>query len=260
MKYITPYLSLMIFSCSSPSLQKEKPVQDSIKSALEKIDGPANIRESINGKLMFTMSDGFEVECGNKNNNWFQVGTFIPITEDQDRNGIDSGYVLIDSISQHSITFHSKTNLWMSGGDSTQRYGFIAGYTHQKNIKPESIVEKDLEKLLQSNSKITLNEFSEHLLKFGYQSTEWPMDGYKHLKHQMIYGSWMEDPSPIDRVRLMFENDVLIAILHEREISMEGKKSYPIFRNLELLVIKEFKKAELEKFIQANIKSYQGID
>lgn len=248
-----------MFACNS-SIEENSDHSQKINPIRETIDGPANIRDKPNGKLMFTMSDGLEVDCGILANNWFEVGVFIPITEEQDQKGIDSGFVFTDSITNQSITFHQKTELWMSSGDSSHRIGFIAGYTHQKNIQPTSIPENELQKLLENKEQLSLEDLSQHIQTFGYESTDCPMKNYEKLQYYMIYGSWMEDPSPIDRLRLVFEENILIAVIHERPLKVQGKKSYPIFRNLNLLILKEFEKEALKKFIAANVQSYRGVD
>ena len=45
-----------------------------------------------------------------------------------------------------------------------------------------------------------------------------------------------------------------------KKLKMNGKKSYDLVRGLEILIIRDFDEQELEKFIDANKKSYWGVD
>src|SRR5574344_2167996 len=50
--------------------------QDNISSKIlgERINGPANIRDTINGRILFSLDDTVKVECTEAKNNWHIVG------------------------------------------------------------------------------------------------------------------------------------------------------------------------------------------
>lgn len=58
----------------------------------------------------------------------------------------------------------------------------------------------------------------------------------------------------------MFQNKSLIAIVHERPLRMKNKKSYPLVRDLEILIIKDFSDTQLNDFLEKNRESYNKVD
>ncbi len=83
------------------------------------------------------------------------------------------------------------------------------------------------------------------------------LDKYKTY---MIYESILDDISPLDRIRLIFEGDMLISIVHSRDLSITNFETVPIERGRKLTLIKSFSTAEKEIFIEKNRQTYWGID
>ncbi|WP_289056026.1 hypothetical protein [Carboxylicivirga marina] len=231
----------------------------------ERIDGPANLRDTVKGKVILSIEDNQLVQCSEITNNWYQIGIVVPISKEQyDSYIIKKG----EKITQNGVvicTAIDDIEMWMTnennGQDTTVKYvGVIGGYTYKNNIKPKSIPEKELEAILNSGVDLTKANFKWYFKNFQFIEHGLPIEGYENTEQFMIYGAWIDDPSPIDRIRLIFDSNQLIAIAHERELKMTGKKSYDLVRNLELLVIKDFNKQELSDFIVKNQTSYRGVD
>lgn len=231
----------------------------------ERIDGPANMRDSINGKTILSIEDNVLIQCSEIKNNWYQIGLVVPITKEQyDNNMIKKG----DKITQKGnliCTAIEDIRLWMvdenKGSDSSAKYtGLIGGYTYKDNVKQESIPERELEKILNSGQTLTKDKFDWYLKNFDFEQYGLEIEGFEKAVQYMIYGALIDDPSPIDRIRLVFDSNELIAVIHERELNMKNKKSYDLVRGQELLVIKDFSKKELNGFIENNKKSYWGVD
>jgi hypothetical protein len=231
----------------------------------ERIDGPANLRDSIKGKVILIIEDNQLVQCSELSDEWYQIGLVVPLTKDQFENyTIKKGEKIIQD-GELICTAIEDIELWITdennGKDNNVKYfGIVGGYTHKDNIKPESIPEKELEKILNSGKALTKDNFDGYLKNFDFEQHGLPIDGFEKAEQYMIYGAWIDDPSPIDRIRLIFESNNLIAVVHERELIMSGKKSHDLVRGLELLVIKNFNKKELDAFIENNKKSYWGVD
>lgn len=255
-------LGLCCYNCNSENQEKKIENQELVLG--ERIDGPANVRDSINGEGIFSIEDNQLVECSEIKNNWYYIGLAIPLTEEQFREGkIKAGEKIYDG-NQLICTIFKDTYFLMSSINENKEsnvkyFGIIDGYTFKDNIKETSIIERELEKILNSNKKLTKELFNEHLQNFRYEKGGLSIEGYEKVEQFLVYGIWIEDPSPIDRVRLIFESNELIAVIHERELKMNGKKSYELVRGLEILIIKEFSNSKLEKFIESNKKSYWGV-
>ena len=133
-------------------------------------------------------------------------------------------------------------------------------FTYKSNIRPESIVENELEKLLNENlTDLSLKRFEKHMKEFNYREGILIPD-YEQLSSFMVHENAIEDPSPLDRVRLIFEEDNLIAIVHSRNMEINGIQTFPIERGRNLSILKNFDSIEQEKFIEKNKKAYYGID
>lgn len=271
MKIIRPYL---IYFLLLPSIillnycsENKKPTDDIVSSESkilffgERIDGPANIRDSINGKIIIEFYDNVLIECEEINNNWFQVGTFIEMKSEDIIDGIiPKGRILKNEDNIEIGEVKSNVESWIIGEEEGSYYGFIAGYTFKDNIKPESIVENQLMKILNSKKEPRLKDFKEFIHQFDLTKGGLTVEGYENLNQYYTLGSFITDPSPIDRLRLMFEKEDLISIIHERKIETKIYNSYTLTRGLEIMIIKDFEEIEMKNFIEKNKESYYGVD
>ena len=97
----------------------------------ERIDGPANIRDTIDGKILFELFDNVLVETSPLKNNWLTVGIFVKT----DSNLIKTGYILpyqklLDENGKIIGETKDTVQLIMDGGDSW----LIWGETFKNNI------------------------------------------------------------------------------------------------------------------------------
>ena len=46
----------------------------------ERINGPANIRDTVNGKLLFSLNDGVIIETSPAINKWVKIGVYVKLT------------------------------------------------------------------------------------------------------------------------------------------------------------------------------------
>lgn len=113
--------------------------------------------------------------------------------------------------------------------------------------------------LIKSNkNNLTFNIFKNHMAEFQY-TDGLKIPGYDNLSTYMTYENTIDDPSPLDRIRLLFENDRLVAIVHSRELNLPDFKTYEIERGRKLTVVKPFNDLEND-FVEKNKQAYSGID
>ena len=74
----------------------------------------------------------------------------------------------------------------------------------------------------------------------------------------MIYESTIDDPSPMDRIRFIFRNTELIAIVHTRPIG--NLNSQTLIQTNSIIILKQMSSAEQQAFLEINRKAYEGID
>jgi hypothetical protein len=244
-------------------------VLNSLTGFAEKIDGPANIRNTEKGETIFSLKDNVEVETIEPKNGWFNILVSIKLTKEQyeskssvltkgsklyNNKGEEIGIVIKD------FSFSSKMTGGGAAGVPKWYAGEIHGYTFKTNIKPESIIEPAISNLIESNkTNLTFLIFKDHMKYFGY------VEGLKikdmdNLKTYMVYESTLDDPSPLDRIRLIFEGENLIAVVHSRNLTVTNFETVPIERERKLTLTGKFTPENKAKFIAKNKQSYSGID
>ena len=131
----------------------------SINSFAEKIDGPANIRDTANGKIIFELVDNAVVYAKEPINNWFKIQVMVKV----DKSALTEDYFvkpnseLIDYYHNNPLLGYSKDTIKPLDYFSYET-GFVViieGFTYKSNIRPESIVELDLNRILNQKQNIS---------------------------------------------------------------------------------------------------------
>jgi hypothetical protein len=201
----------------------------------ESIDGPANIRDNANGKVIYSLNDGVIIGCqGLPINNWYRIGATVFIKEssftkdkkikpgeilfDKQGNEIGKALAIISPFEWEDIIFDKKLNLYSCK---------IGGYTHVNNIKPQSLLEKVLEGSLNisSDKRITTDNFRKLLpiQNYGYDYSDiYTIYGltkqYKDngFSHSYIY-EYSTGAYPMGvRVVFIFNKDELVALIYNK--------------------------------------------
>ncbi len=209
----------------------------------ESIDGPANIREKPNGKIIFSLNDGAIVGChGLSKNGWYVIALTVFVKESsftKDKK-VKAGEILYDikgkEIGKTSavilpqewedIEYHNQLNLYSC---------VIDGYTFENNIKPESLLERQLEDGLKNNNqKITVHNFAKiiPISKYGYKYTDVydiydECSPYKSgdFSHSCIYEFSAGPFSMGIRAMLVFYKEELVALIYtERDVILKFYK------------------------------------
>jgi hypothetical protein len=131
----------------------------------ERIDGPANIRDQINGKLLFSLNDHTLVSCTSLKNDWYQIGLLMDV--DANQSGMldisEGRKIRVDGKEVGEI----KSDMTVyTGTDGEKSWAELIGYTHKDNIKPESIIETALSEYMKTvdneRSVAQLQNFIQH--------------------------------------------------------------------------------------------------
>jgi len=224
-KYLIIAFSLLLFSCSNndeSSIYNNDTLVTKEKEVFfgERIDGPANVRDSINGSIKFILTDDLIVENSEQINDWCEVGVFIPLTTKQyEESALIKGTKIYDKAGSLICETVSDVELWMTNENGGDKYGFIGGYTHKTNIKNETIIENALTKYINSvGINRNLKDFIKAIEQFQLERDE----GFKGFEVFFNYESWIVDPSPMMRIGLVFQKERLVAIIHSRPLQING--------------------------------------
>jgi hypothetical protein len=205
----------------------------------ERIDGPANVRDAVNGKLLFSLEDHVLVACTPLEGDWYKVGVQMEIKKEEF--GIDrlqkGRKILVDGKEVGEILAETE----VVTGMGKHAWAELIGYTHKDNIKPSSIIENVLQSYLQTdgNSRM-MQDFKPFIQQFELELTD-QFEGYQIYYN---YENWIEDPSPMWRIGLVFQENKLVAILHSRPLSIPNTENHPLDRGFDCLTYNDFEKAK----------------
>lgn len=217
----------------------------------ERIDGPAGIRDTINGKLLFTLNDNTLVQCTPMENGWYVVGIMMDL---------DTGELRISKVkkgrkimSGGSLTGEINADMQVSTTtDYKHVWTELIGYTHKDNIRPESIIENALLTYMETNSgKRTEKDFEPFIRNFGLEKDE-QLEGYIVYN---TYENWIADPSPMWRLGLVFRSGQLVALLHSRPLQIAETTDHDLGSGFDCLTYNDDSRAtEVVKMFRHFVK------
>lgn len=221
----------------------------------ERIDGPANVRDTINGKVLLSLNDNIIVETAPKKGNWYQIGVYVKLTAKQNEEFKIYPNTDLYSIDGAIIGKSKDTiELWMSDDVA----GFFGAYTHSDNIKRHTIPERALESEI-DKKHLTLSTLKNFIWSFDFQ--DYGENTELKYKQLYIYESTVVDHSPRDRITLLFDTkENLIGVIHSRELNLSKYKTYELVRGHSLTVIADIDNKELKRIKDERINFYNSVD
>lgn len=226
-RYLIILLGLLFASCSTETntTDKKSDPQDNISVEpiiQERIDGPANIRDTINGEIVFKLYDNVLIECTQLENGWYIIA-IDPTNpaEDYRDNFIKKGTkILVNNQVVGETVQDAEVTLGLNG------------YTHKDNIKSETIIELVLTEHIKSISPDrTILDFTPIIDKFQLDKDD-QFEGYTVYYN---YENWIDDPSPMMRIGLVFKDNKLVAILHSRPLDIKNTTDNKLDRGFDCL-------------------------
>ena len=255
--YSSLFIALCLFSCKSKLENKATNLDvDYTKELIkgERIDGPANVRSGVNGKLLFELQDQTLVETTPAKNKWLEVGVFC----DSSLLEGDDFYILPNK-KMYDVTgaYFGITKDTVQVLFSGEGYLFINGFTHQQNINQNTVPERVLEKLLKAEAK-HFNDFYDFLIHFQFEVDERSI--FKGLKSYTIPQSLLVDLSPSDRLTLLFKDEIVLGYVHSRTITNSNFTTYDLVDGHQLSLDKKVKVLDVENLIQSLNEWYSSVD
>mgnify|MGYP006149601823 CR=1 FL=1 len=257
-------LIILLFSCSG-NKRSEGPVLESEHLMIgERIDGPANVRDTINGgKVLFSLNDNLLVECTEEVNNWNIVGTYVKLnTKQLDAFRFLPGDTLFDVKGTIVGNVKSETELYMASEEGDGYYGLITGYTHKQNIKPESVLESAIAELINNSiQEITIEELQPIIKSFRLETCSPVSMGDEKGEWYFTWDNTIDDPSPCDRVTFIIENEILIGIVHARKINFKNRKTIDLAKlGRQFTAIGNVSDTKIKELIADRVNWYNSVD
>jgi len=223
----------------------------------ERIDGPANIRERVNGKILFSLNDGVLVETAPQVNNWQTIGLVVALTKKQlaEFKIYPNSKLLSVAGKELGMTYDT---VYIQMGMEEEKSGQIGGFTHRNNIKEHTIPEKAFIHEL-NKGNFSLKTMKDFLQSFAFLEDPYQkISGYKAFH---IDESTVVDLSPRDRITLLFDSKgVLKVAIHTRPLNTSAYKTHALVRGHSLTVFSLMEPKEVKLIIRERIAFYQSVD
>ena len=211
----------------------------------ELIDGPANVRDTVNGRILFSLFDEVPVESTDTTNMWVQVGLVIDVTPSQYKVlHLEKGDTIFLNKRQVGIALD---NVRLQAGMQTKRglKGELVGYTSFKNIKKNTIPEYGFERIVIEDPAPTVDRFTRYFKEMGFESSN-----SEHFVGFQLDENWIDDPSPMLRLWVLFNHDKLFGVVHSRKLNLNNSTTHRIDRGFTLTIIGDQEPKLVSDFIK----------
>ena len=233
MRLLIITIILIFASCNSKKNDKTTglPIDKSFTDSIiisERIDGPANIRDVANGKLLFTLNDNVVVSANEPQDKWLKIGIFADLTQKQmDNLSISKGSkIFVDGKEVGQAT--DDLQLVSAFKSNNGLKGELVGYSSISNIKPNTIPENAFTAIINDSSlALTINDFKHFLKDFQFNDYDGLLPNFKGYE---IDENWIDDPSPLLRLWLLFKGGRLYGVFHSRPLKLNVKKTIKVER------------------------------
>ncbi len=225
----------------------------------EVIDGPANLRDKPNGKVIAVLNNNVEVEMYPPyvlDKVWYSI-VFIGYVEKRfyiaESGAVRANSNLLNEQGQIIGKTLEDIKADWDIGENNGRVGVVINHicTHKGNIKASSIPETELAALLDSReTTIQKSELQQLLDKYAFQN--WSVVKDKEIEDYFIHENTLYDLSPMPRLQLIFYKNTLISVIHRGLLHNNKYPSRELFREMKRMDVAKID-ADVSKRIQKRI-------
>jgi hypothetical protein len=211
----------------------------------ERIDGQANVRDTINGKVLLRLYNNVPVFTTDTVNRWYKIGLKIYIREDEYKSHILRKEKKIwTSDIEAGVTVANIPFL----DEDAHKYqdGFlldITGYTSMQNIRLETLPENILSGMISHQGQLTTAQCAD-LIK-GFQFLKSTMGRFATFQ---LDEGFVDGPSAPLRLLLVFHKDTLVGVVHLRKLGSIPLKELPLDRGYNFAIIGDPNEAFINEF------------
>ncbi|KAA2244411.1 hypothetical protein F0L74_00030 [Chitinophaga agrisoli] len=211
----------------SPKAETKEPAKEAIKKPVisgpvtgERINGPANIRNKVNGEVLFSLDDKALVTCTQAKDGWYQVGLNMDIANDEYGKGkLKKGTPI--KVKGKVVGQILKDMEVSTSTNNEGSWAELIGYTHKDNIYPSTIIENALAFYMSTakDNKRTVAFMQPFINDFELTKDA---EQFGPFLIYYNYENWIDDPSAGYRVVLIFKDGRLAGVLHTRPLHLMG--------------------------------------
>jgi hypothetical protein len=248
-KVILKYLAFVIFIF----IQRETPAQSRLEVG-ERINGPANIRDTVNGIVLFSLNDGVLIETSPAINKWVKIGVYVKLTGEQmEAFKLEKNILLISENGKTIGKTISPVEITMI----EEEVGYIEAYTHLEHLNMAFNPEVQLMKIL-ALGNYQKKALEPYMKKFGF--TEYLEDNQLKFTQYFIYESTVVDLSPLERITLLFDKQNVVGYFHTRNMVVKGFKTHELVRGHKLSVLETMANQDVKSLKQKRNAYYNSVD
>jgi len=223
----------------------------------ERINGPANIRSAPNGEVLFSLDDYTLVTCTEAANGWYQVGLTADLPNDAQAFSSDTLHKGREIIVDGKVAGKVLKDMAVSTGTNTKRtWAELTGYTYKDNLYPQTIIENVLPAYLDSVKEHTLKSMQPFISNFRLEKNDLLPSFVTYLN----YENWIEDPSPLMRLQLVFFKDKLVGVVHSRPLVLHQAADTRLERGFNVAFFDDTPKDIRKKFTDDFNDFIVGVD
>lgn len=194
----------------------------SMSAEAEMIDGPANVRDKLDGRVLFALADNAGIECRKIENDWFDIA--LPVYVDAKESFADDAKTILNKDVKLYDEHGKNIGITLDGLETEPFYDeditngrkivVLKGFTHRRNIRRDSILELNLGAALDKSNAFALTDFSGHLNAFHYNA--WmPRDKFNPY---IYFDNPTTSEAPWPRAVMFFYENRLVAVYHDKPI------------------------------------------
>lgn len=221
----------------------EKNIYEGSPVIAERINGPANIRDKANGKIIFTLNDSTLVTATEARDGWHNIGiTAESNIKDVNYDTLKAGAKIIV---EGKVVGEVMTDIYApKSSDGKLAWAELTGYTHKDNIYAYSVIENALTEYIRTLRDRNIDGFRPFIKSFA-------MEDYDELNPYLMYfnyENWIDDPSPMPRVILVFHEKKLIGVAHSRDLELPDTVKDTLERGFKVMFYKDIPEAVRSDF------------
>lgn len=245
------FVSLLLLSCGQQVRRDTPPAVTTVKSPLpdsiigERVRGRVEVRDKPGGNVLFTLADSTLVTCAEDKDGWCAVGLYMSIPAGE--YGTDTlrkgRKIVVDGKEVGEVVKDMYVTTSSTGRES---WAGLSGYTQHGNIYPFSVIEHALQGYVDTVSGRTLQAFLPFINSFKMERDE----ELKPYVSYFTYENWIDDPSPLPRVQLVFLEDTLVGVVHSRPLTLRHTTDHQLQRGFRVQFFSDVRQVAKDNFIK----------
>lgn len=191
----------------------------------ERIDGPANIRNSANGKVIFSLEDNVAVTAREPQQGWLEIGVAFDLDPSgSDTKTISKGTTLMRNSKPIGQTKEDVPVYQVITGEANKKLGVLNGFTSLSNIQPATILENAFAELAKDKPTLLKADMKPFLDSYKFEDFNGLATGNQGY---VFYESGLLDASARPRFWPVFRNNELMLVFHGRRMEIPGVQTRP---------------------------------